>query len=421
MYYSHIFVDPNNDDIVYMLATEFYRTADKGKTFYQMPTRPTYDVGVHSDHHALWINPSNTNHFFLAGDAGLHESWDYGKTYNRLNNIPIGQFYGIGVDMDIPYNIYGGMQDNHSWVGPSATRHWLGILSDDWRQIGFGDGMYQQPAPNSSILYNATQNGNIVRVDRKTGNIQGIKPFSNDPKDKNRYDWVTPIMISKQSPNRIYLGGNRLFISNNGGVSWDRTKDLTKSTNRDSLSIMGVLGIETKNSTNHSNTTNAEINTKDDSPLWYKVIWVGTDDGNVQITKDGGETWENVRQNFSNVPKKSWISRVEASKHKKGTAYVTFDNHRFDDNRPYVYVTNDYGKSWKNITGNLPEKYSVYVIKEEYIDQNRNGKYDLGEPFTDENTYFFGGKNGVWDKNNPPTPLASFLCEFQKYSSHLFL
>ena len=195
MYYSHIFVDPNNDDIVYMLATEFYRTKDAGKTFYQMPTRPTYDVGVHSDHHTLWINPNNSNHFFLAGDAGLHESWDGGIAYNRLNNIPIGQFYGIGVDMEVPYNIYGGMQDNHSWMGPSSTRHWLGILADDWKQVGFGDGMYQQPDPESSILYNASQNGNMIRVDRKTGNMQGLKPFPSDSKEKYRFDWVTPLAI----------------------------------------------------------------------------------------------------------------------------------------------------------------------------------------------------------------------------------
>ena len=207
-------VDPADDDIVYMLAVEFYRTEDKGKTFYQMPTRPTYDVGVHSDHHSLWIDPENSNHFYLAGDAGLHESWDYGKTYNRLNNIPIGQFYGMGVDMEVPYNIYGGMQDNHSWMGPSSTRHWLGILGDDWIQVGFGDGMYQQPHPNSPIVYNASQNGNMIRFDRKTGNMQGLRPFSPDPKERYRFDWVTPLMVSKHSPNRVFLGGNRLFISN---------------------------------------------------------------------------------------------------------------------------------------------------------------------------------------------------------------
>jgi len=363
MYYSHIFVDPNNDDIVYMLATEFYRTEDKGKTFYQMPTRPTYDVGVHSDHHTIWINPSNSNHFFLAGDAGLHESWDYGKSYNRLNNIPIGQFYGIGVDMEVPYNVYGGMQDNHSWMGPSATRHWLGILADDWKQVGFGDGMYQQPAPNSSILYNATQNGNIIRVDRKTGNMQGLKPFPADPDEKYRFDWVTPLMISKQSPKRIYLGGNRLFISNDGGLSWDRTKDLTTATNRDSLLIMGVSGADTKISRNDGTSSYGEIISIAESPLWHKILWVGTDDGNVQVSRDGGNHWKETSENIFGLPSYSYVSRVLASQRGRGSAYVTFDRHREGDWNPYVYRTDDYGQTWIKLTKGLPSG-SVNVILE---------------------------------------------------------
>ena len=363
MYYSHIFVDPNNDDIVYMLATEFYRTKDAGKTFYQMPTRPTYDVGVHSDHHTLWINPNNSNHFFLAGDAGLHESWDGGVAYNRLNNIPIGQFYGIGADMEVPYNIYGGMQDNHSWMGPSATRHWLGILADDWKQVGFGDGMYQQPDPESSMLYNASQNGNIIRVDRKTGNMQGLKPFPSDSKEKYRFDWVTPLAISKHSSKKVFLGGNRLFISDNGGDSWERTEDLSTSTNRDSLTIMGVLGADIKLSKNDGTSSYGEIISISESPLWHRVIWVGTDDGNIQVSRDGGEKWEEVSGNITGIPAGSYVSRVLSSIRDRGSAYVTFDRHREGDWKPYVYRTEDYGKTWVPLTRGLPSG-SVNVIAE---------------------------------------------------------
>ena len=363
MYYSHIFVDPNNDDIVYMLATEFYRTKDAGKTFYQMPTRPTYDVGVHSDHHTLWINPNNSNHFFLAGDAGLHESWDGGVAYNRLNNIPIGQFYGIGADMEVPYNIYGGMQDNHSWMGPSATRHWLGILADDWKQVGFGDGMYQQPDPESFMLYNAAQNGNIIRVDRKTGNMQGIKPFPSDSNEKYRFDWVTPLAISKHSSKKVFLGGNRLFISDNSGDSWERTKDLSTSTNRDSLTIMGVLGADIKLSKNDGTSSYGEIISISESPLWHRVIWVGTDDGNIQVSRDGGEKWEEVSGNITGIPAGSYVSRVLSSIRDRGSAYVTFDRHREGDWRPYVYRTEDYGKTWVPLTRGLPSG-SVNVIAE---------------------------------------------------------
>jgi len=363
MYYSHIFVDPNNDDIVYMLATEFYRTKDAGKTFYQMPTRPTYDVGVHSDHHTLWINPNNSNHFFLAGDAGLHESWDGGVAYNRLNNIPIGQFYGIGADMEVPYNIYGGMQDNHSWMGPSATRHWLGILADDWKQVGFGDGMYQQPDPESSMLYNASQNGNMIRVDRKTGNMQGLKPFPSDSKEKYRFDWVTPLAISKHSSKKVFLGGNRLFISDNGGDSWEQTEDLSSNTNRDSLTIMGVLGADIKLSKNDGTSSYGEIISISESPLWHRVIWVGTDDGNIQVSRDGGEKWEEVSGNITGIPSGSYVSRVLSSIRDRGSAYVTFDRHREGDWKPYVFRTEDYGKTWVPLTRGLPSG-SVNVIAE---------------------------------------------------------
>ena len=363
MYYSHIFVDPNNDDIVYMLATEFYRTKDAGKTFYQMPTRPTYDVGVHSDHHTLWINPNNSNHFFLAGDAGLHESWDGGIAYNRLNNIPIGQFYGIGADMEVPYNIYGGMQDNHSWMGPSSTRHWLGILADDWKQVGFGDGMYQQPDPESSMLYNASQNGNMIRVDRKTGNMQGLKPFPSDSKEKYRFDWVTPLAISKHSSKKVFLGGNRLFISDNGGDSWEQTEDLSSNTNRDSLTIMGVLGADIKLSKNDGTSSYGEIISISESPLWHRVIWVGTDDGNIQVSRDGGEKWEEVSGNITGIPAGSYVSRVLSSIRDRGSAYVTFDRHREGDWKPYVYRTEDYGKTWVPLTRGLPSG-SVNVIAE---------------------------------------------------------
>ena len=400
MYYSHIFVDPADDDIVYMLAVEFYRTEDKGKTFYQMPTRPTYDVGVHSDHHSLWIDPENSNHFYLAGDAGLHESWDYGKTYNRLNNIPIGQFYGMGVDMEVPYNIYGGMQDNHSWMGPSSTRHWLGILGDDWIQVGFGDGMYQQPHPNSSIVYNASQNGNMIRFDRKTGNMQGLRPFSPDPKERYRFDWVTPLMVSKHSPNRVFLGGNRLFISNDGGNSWERTKDLSKNIDRDDLSIMGLSGADTKISKNDGTSSYGEIISMDESPLWHNIIWVGTDDGNVQVSKDGGKNWTEVSRNIYDLPSESYVSRVKASKQGRGTAYVTFDRHREGDWAPYIYRTDDYGKTWKNLSAGLPSG-SINVVLEH--PDNPNVLF-LG---TEHHIFVSINSGGDWVqfKSNLPTTL----------------
>lgn len=365
MYYSHIFVDPTDEDRVYILATEFYMSKDGGKTFRQMPTRPTYDVGVHSDHHTMWISPSNPEHFYLAGDAGLHESWDRGETYHRMNNIPIGQFYAIGLDMRDPYYIYGGMQDNHSWMGPNATRRWIGIINDDWSQIGFGDGMYHRPDPtNYRYVYSNAQNGEITRLDPKTGDLLDIRPRTNDEDEEYRFDWVTPIEISPHDPTTVYFGGNRLFISHDQGDSWTHTKDLSRGIHRDSLSLMGVPGTKDMISKHDGTASYAEITTISESPVKPDVIWVGTDDGNIQVSRDGGDSWTEVAENMEGVRYGTYISRVEASVTGKGTAYATLDGHRDGDFAPYVYKTTDFGQSWTKITSGLPSDGTVNVIRE---------------------------------------------------------
>jgi photosystem II stability/assembly factor-like uncharacterized protein len=365
MYYSHIVADPTDEERVYILATEFYMSDDGGETFRQMPTRPTYDVGVHSDHHTLWINPSNPEHFYLAGDAGLHESWDRGETYNRINNIPIGQFYAIGLDMRDPYYIYGGMQDNHSWVGPNANRRYMGIIDDDWSQVGFGDGMYHRPDPtNYRYVYSNSQNGGMTRLDPKTGDLLDIRPYPKDEDEEYRFDWVTPIELSSHDPSTVYFGGNRLFISHDKGVSWNRTKDLTRGIHRDSLSLMGVDGTEDMLSKHDGTSSYAEIVTISESPLNSDIIWVGTDDGNIQVSRDGGDTWSEVAQNMKGVSYGTYVSRVEASTTDEGTIYATLDAHRDGDFAPYVYKSTDFGKSWVKITDGLPDEGSVNVITE---------------------------------------------------------
>lgn len=365
MYYSHIFVDPTNADRVYIVATEFYKSEDGGKTFRQMPTRPTYDVGVHSDHHTLWIDPNNPEHFYLAGDGGLHESWDMGETYRFIDNIPIGQFYAIGLDMRDPYYIYGGMQDNHSWMGPSATRRWKGIINDDWSQIGFGDGMYHRPDPtNYRYVYSTPQNGGMTRLDPETGDLLDIRPRPLNEDEEYRFDWVTPIELSPHDPTTVYLGGNRLFISHNQGVSWKRTKDLSRGISRDSLSLMGVPGTEKMLSKHDGTSSYAEIVTISESPVDPDVIWVGTDDGNIQVSRDGGDSWTEVANNMDGVRYGTYVSRVEASVTGAGTVYATLDAHRDGDFAPYVYKSTDFGKTWTNITDGLPDDGSVNVIRE---------------------------------------------------------
>ncbi|MBT5872589.1 MAG: hypothetical protein HOH43_04145, partial [Candidatus Latescibacteria bacterium] len=364
MYYSHILVDPTDEDRVFVLATEFYMSEDGGKTFRIMPTRPTYDVGVHADHHALWIDRQNPRHLYLAGDGGLHESWDRGETFIRYDNLPIGQFYAIGLDMRKPYRVYGGMQDNHSWSGPSATRRWTGIVNDDWRQIGFGDGMYQQVDPyNNRDVYSSAQNGTFSRVDSETGDILDIRPYAPDG-ENYRFDWVTPHLASIHRPGTVYLGGNRLFISHDRGVSWSRTKDLSRGVNRDELSIMGVKGSNITLSRNDGVSSYGEITTISESPVDPMVLWIGTDDGNVQLTLDGGATWVEVGSKIQDVPNGTYVSRVVASARSVNTAYAVFDAHRDGDFRPYVFGTQDAGETWTALMRGLPLDGSVNALVE---------------------------------------------------------
>jgi photosystem II stability/assembly factor-like uncharacterized protein len=365
MYYSHIYIDPTNEDRVYSLATSFYKSEDGGRMFRTMPTRPTYDVGVHSDFHAMWIDPGNSEHFYLVGDAGLHETWDRGETFIRINNLPIGQFYAVGVDMRDPYYIYGGMQDNHSWLGPSRTRHWTGIINDDWRQIGFGDGMYHQPDPtNHRYVYGNAQNGGLVRVDPETGDHLDIRPYPADGEAPYRFDWVTPSLISQHDPSVVYFGGNRLFISRDRGVSWERTEDLTRGIDRAGMQLMGVLGSESMLSKNDGTSSFGEITTIAESPIDASILWVGTDDGNVHISTDGGTTWIEVSGDVPGVRDGTYVSRVIASVSGAGVAYVAFDAHRDGDFAPYVFKTIDFGLTWTPLTDGLPREGSVNVIRE---------------------------------------------------------
>jgi len=364
MYYSHIYIDPTNENRFYSLATNAYTSADGGRTIEMLPYRPTYDVGVHSDFHTMWIDPNDPEHFYLAGDGGLYETWDRGATFIRMNNLPIGQFYAIGVDMRDPYWIYGGMQDNHSWMGPSATRHWIGIINDDWRQIGFGDGMYwQADLTDYRYVYGNAQNGEYTRLDPETGDVLDIRPYPPEGESAYHWDWVSPLLVSRHDPRVIYLGGNRLFISRDRGVSWERTDDLTRRIDRDTLELMGVRGSDITLSRNDGTDSFGEIVTIAESPLDAAVVWVGTDDGSVQVSRDGGRTWREVSHNVRGVRDGTYVSRVAASARAPGVAFVTFDAHRDGDFAPYVFRTEDFGQTWSPLIAGLPSG-SINVILE---------------------------------------------------------
>ena len=368
MYFSAPYIDPTNDKRIWELGVTIFKSEDGGVTFENMPNSPAYDVGLKTDHHTMWIDPRDTRHTLVGGDGGLHESWDLGYTYRKLNDIPVGQFYKIAVDDRDPYWIYGGLQDTHSWMGPSATRHWLGILNQDWQQIGFSDGTGQAvDKAGYRYVYTSSDGGNVQRFDPLTGDRLDIKPAAPKGEPPYRWDWDAPLVASRITPGTVYLGANRLFISHDFGNTWTRTADLTRQVNRDTLKLMGVLDKDIKISKNDGESSFSELTAIAESPLDAKVLWVGSDDGNVQVSTDGGKTWKEVSAAITSgagIANGTYVARIVASSASRATAYVAFDAHRSGDFAPYIARTTDFGKTWKAVNAGLAPDASVRSIYE---------------------------------------------------------
>ena len=374
MYYSKIHIDPQDDQRIYVLGAPMFVSGDGGRTFADPGTgrpgsnqgmSPTYDVGVHGDHHALWINPANPKHLILGNDGGLYYSFDGSVTWDKVNNLPLAQYYGIGVDMETPYNIYGGLQDTHSWGGPSATRHYIGITNDDWFQINFGDGMYAQVDPSDpDTIYTESQGGNIVRFHRKTGDRKSIKPHPPAGEAPYRFNWTAPIVISPHDPKRIYLGGNRVFTSRDRGETWAASNDLTRAEDRDKLPLMGVLPSAEMLSRHDGVSAWGTITTLAESAVTRGLLWAGTDDGSVAVSKDGAATWMLLQDRIPVLTNRGRVSRVEPSHRNAGTAYVAIDRHEYDDFAPHLYVTQDFGETWTSISAGLPTVGWINVVRE---------------------------------------------------------
>lgn len=405
MYYSKIRVDPGNPDIVYTTGASAYKSTDGGRTFSVMGGQS------HSDHHQLWINPRNGRHLIIGNDGGVDISYDQGETWEEISLMELGQFYAISVDMRKPYYVCGGLQDNGSWCGPSAVRTTAGILNTDWYRIGGGDGFYTASDPRDwTIVYSESQDGNANRLSLRTGQTTSIRPrgplsaeqrqlleqaaagrggiagFGGrgggspegnvvpppPPDTFFRFYWSTPFVLSRHNPDVVYLGGERLFKSTTRGDTWSASADLTNNIGRNERPIMGVDGSAPMASKHDGAASYSNIVTISESPVTPDIIWVGTNDGNVQVSRDGGATFRNVVASIQGVPKETHVSRVEASHHDAATCYVTFDAHRTNDHKPYVFVTRDLGATWTPIAGNLPEG-NVNVIRED--PKNRNLLY----------------------------------------------
>ena len=432
MYHGRIAINPLDDNLIYVIARDYRFSSDGGKTFKGKPWR-----GAGGDDHDMWISPVDKNVFYVASDQGAHLTVDGGQSFLSFNNMAIAQYYAIGVDMRDPYWVYGGMQDIGGFGTPSNSRDRQGILIDHSIEVNGGDGFHMQVDPTDwRTVYTVCHVGGIGRINMETRETTLISPrpetilnfsdvfdphfaetptqysiypgehwlwrktsrssYSNILPPQFRFNWSTPLVVSKHNPRTLYVGGNVLFRSVNRGDTWRIiSPDLTTNDpQKRNPSKSGGLTHEVTGAENH-----CTIITIGESPLDPDILWTGADDGSLFVTRNGGAAWTNVRKNIPEVPEGTWCSRVEASHFAAGTAYVTFDGHRSDDFSPYVFKTEDFGTTWKNVGRNLPDGHSLYVVREDL--KNKNLLF-AGSEFTCFAT-INGGNDWFCLNNNLPT------------------
>ncbi len=476
MYFSQLRVDPSNANTIYVAGLPVAKSLDGGKTFATLDDAGGNGAPAHVDQHAIWIDPKNPKHLMIGNDGGLNISWDQGKSWDFVNTMATGLAYWVSADMQHPYNVYTGLQDNGSWGGPSQTRSRNGILNTDWFGIGGGDGFQTAVDPNDpNIVFTESQDGATSRYNLKTGEQRSIRPSAGgggrggaggacgdasqaggggggrataaapgaagaagaaggrggraggaggaggapgapqggfgggrgganvlnaNPGDQYRFNWNTPYMLSPHNSSIVYLGGNRLFKSYNHGDTWVASADLTKNIDRCKVAMMGVAGDLNQLSKNDGVVSYSTIISVNESPVMPGVVWAGTDDGLLQVSRDGGLTFTEVGKNLPGLPANHeyWISRIETSHFDAGTAYIAVDGHRSDDLKPYVFVTTDYGRTFKSISANLPTG-NVQVVRQDLKNK------DLLFVGTEFGLYASVNAGGEWKKfmNNLPT------------------
>jgi photosystem II stability/assembly factor-like uncharacterized protein len=391
-YFSRITVDPKNPEIITKAGLSGSISRDGGKTFKNLGS-------MHSDIHDIAFDPANSSKLFVATDGGLYRSLDGGSSLEMVEDLPLSQFYHVSTDNRNPFYVYGGLQDNNSWFGPSASPG--GVEARDWELVGQGDGFRVYPHPTEpNVVYSEMQGAEAIwRFDVAKQQLKVVKPYPVYGDPKLRFNWNAAITTSKHNPNRLYAGSQFLHISEDRGDSWKKispdltTNDKTKQNQEES----GGLSADNSGAENH-----CTIFTIAESPLTDQVIWVGTDDGNIQLTQDGGKTWTNLIKNITGLPANTWCYHIEASVHGKEIAYAVFDGHAKNDYQAYVYKTTDFGKTWKPIVSNQIGSF-VRNIQEDYVNQN---------------LLFIGAENGLHISLDGGANWSAFTNNFPKVAVH---
>jgi|CXWL01.1.fsa_nt_gi photosystem II stability/assembly factor-like uncharacterized protein len=364
MYYGQIIADPKNVDRVYIPNVQNQVSDDGGRT-----VRPLGERLKHVDNHGLWVDPKNTDYILVGCDGGVYESFDAGANWNFKGNLPVAQFYDITVDTAVPfYNVYGGTQDNNSLGGPVRKRETAGIVNADWFNTNGGDGFTSRVDPTDpNIIYAESQNGGLVRFDKRTGERVGIAPMEGVGVESQRYNWDSPLIISPHSHTRLYFAGHKLFKSDNRGDDWKVISgDLSRGIDRNTLPVMGKIWGPDAIAKHQSTALWGNGSTMSESPKKQGLIYVGTDDGLINITENDGGTWRRVEK-IDGIPELSYVHRILASQHDANTVYAVFNNHQNGDFKPYLVKSVDAGKTWRSIASNLPARGSTYAIAEDHV------------------------------------------------------
>ncbi len=362
-YYATIICDPIDVNTIYSMETRSKVSYDGGKTWVRISNNKR-----HVDDHAIWIDPTDTNHFIIGGDGGIYETFDDGKEYIHKTNLPVTQFYRVAVDNDYPfYNVYGGTQDNNSFGGPSQTIYTDGTSRGEWTITLGGDGYWQAIDPDDpNIVYSEYQYGNLYRYDKKSGERIAIKPLPRKGEDTYKWNWNTPFILSTHNKNRLYIAANKVFRTDDRGNSWKViSEDITQKLSRDKWPVMGRYWSVDGVAKNVSTSLYGMAVSLTESPIKENLLYVGTDDGVIQITENTGESWQKITR-FKGVPEYTYVSDILASKHDENIVFASFDNRKRDDFTPYILKSTDKGKTWKSISNNLPKNGTVHTLEQDH-------------------------------------------------------